>query len=147
MQAILPQRHTAKHADSTKSLGCSTIPYHTTVAKAPVGRQGSSTVVWWCGMVKVCEGVPVAVDGWVLADRHDLAPCATNSLHRVTIPNNVTGGTWGAASWQRVQHSPNEPTSSHQIQIMLEPNVRRMRLRLRQHRTVCHRHDVVEILN
>ena len=31
------------------------------------------------GMVEVCEGAPVAVGGWVLTDRHDLAPCATNS--------------------------------------------------------------------
>ena len=30
----------------------------------------------WYGMVEVCEGAPVAVGGWVLADRHDLAPCA-----------------------------------------------------------------------
>ena len=39
----------------------------------------------WYGMVEVCEGAPVAVSGWVLTDRHDLAPCAANSLHRVTI--------------------------------------------------------------
>ena len=36
-------------------------------------------------MVEVCEGAPVAVSGWVLTDRHDLAPCAANSLHRETI--------------------------------------------------------------
>ena len=36
------------------------------------------------GMVEVCECAPVAVSGWVLADRHDLAPCAANSLHRAT---------------------------------------------------------------
>ena len=30
----------------------------------------------WYGMVEVCEGVPVAVIGWVLTDRHDIAPCA-----------------------------------------------------------------------
>ena len=35
-------------------------------------------------MVEGCEGAPVAVSGWVLADRHDLAPCAANSLHRAT---------------------------------------------------------------
>ena len=28
----------------------------------------------WYGMVEVCEGAPVAVGGWVLTDRHDLAP-------------------------------------------------------------------------
>ena len=28
----------------------------------------------WYGMVEVCEGAPVAVSGWVLADRHDLRP-------------------------------------------------------------------------
>ena len=33
-------------------------------------------------MVEVCEGAPVAVSGWVLTDRHDLAPCAANSLHQ-----------------------------------------------------------------
>ena len=32
------------------------------------------------GMVEVCEGAPVAVSGWVLTDRHDLGPCAANSL-------------------------------------------------------------------
>ena len=32
----------------------------------------------WYGMVEVCEGAPVAVGGWVLTDRHDLAPCAAN---------------------------------------------------------------------
>ena len=35
-------------------------------------------MVWygmvWYGMVEVCEGAPVAVSGWVLTDRHDLAP-------------------------------------------------------------------------
>ena len=25
----------------------------------------------WYGTVEVCEGAPVAVGGWVLADRHD----------------------------------------------------------------------------
>ena len=36
----------------------------------------------------------MAVSGWVLTDRHDLAPCAANSLHRATISvNNVIGGT------------------------------------------------------
>ena len=46
-------------------------------------------MVWygmvWYGMVEVCEGAPVAVGGWVLTDRHDLAPCAANSLHRATV--------------------------------------------------------------
>ena len=36
-------------------------------------------------LVEVCEGAPVAVSGWVLTDRHDLAPCAANSLHRGTM--------------------------------------------------------------
>ena len=31
-------------------------------------------------MGEVCEGAPVAVGGWVLTDRHDLAPCATNGV-------------------------------------------------------------------
>ena len=44
------------------------------------------------GMVEVCEGAAVAVGGWFLADRHDFAPCAANSLHRVTIPVNNCGG-------------------------------------------------------
>ena len=39
----------------------------------------------WHGMVEVCEGAPVAVSGWVLADRHDRRPCAASSLHRGTI--------------------------------------------------------------
>ena len=54
----------------------------------------------WYGMVEVCEGAPVAVGGWVLADKHDLTPFAANSLHRETISvNNVTGctGTLGIA--------------------------------------------------
>ena len=54
---------------------------------------GSTPMVWY-GMVEVCEGAPVAVSGWVLTDRHDLAPCAANSLHRVTISvSNIIGGT------------------------------------------------------
>ena len=36
----------------------------------------------WHGMVEVCEGAPVAVSGWVLADRHDLVPCTANSVAR-----------------------------------------------------------------
>ena len=57
---------------------------------------GSTPMAWhgWHGMVEVCEGAPVAVGGWVLTDRHDLAPCAANSLHRATMSvNNVIGGT------------------------------------------------------
>ena len=52
-------------------------------------------------MVEVCEGAPVAVSGWVLTGRHDLAPCAANSLHRVTMSVNDTiggTGTLGTAS-------------------------------------------------
>ena len=52
------------------------------------------------GMVEVCEGAQVAVSGWVLNDRHGLAPCAANSLHRATISaNNIIGymGTLGIA--------------------------------------------------
>ena len=45
----------------------------------------------WYDMVEVCKGAPVAVGGWVLTDRYDLAPCAANGLHRATISvNNVT---------------------------------------------------------
>ena len=48
----------------------------------------------WYDVIEVCEGAPVAVSGWVLTDRHDLAPCAANSLHWVSISvNNVIGGT------------------------------------------------------
>ena len=50
----------------------------------------------WHGMAEVCEGAPVAVGGWVLTDRHGLAPCAANILHRVTVslfPNDMAGGT------------------------------------------------------
>ena len=42
-------------------------------------------MVWcmaWYGMAEVYEGAPVAVSGWFLTDRHDLAPGAANSLHR-----------------------------------------------------------------
>ena len=47
----------------------------------------------WYGMVEVCEGAPVAVSSWVLTDRHDLAPCAANGLHRATISvSNIIGG-------------------------------------------------------
>ena len=50
----------------------------------------------WYGMVEVCEGAPVAVSAWVLTDRHNLAPCAANSLHRATVSgNNIIGGTSG----------------------------------------------------
>ena len=48
----------------------------------------------WHGMAEVREGAPVAVSGWVLTDRHDLAPCAANGLHRATMSvSNVIGGT------------------------------------------------------
>ena len=48
----------------------------------------------WYGMVEVCEGAPVAVSGWVLADRHDVRPCAASSLLRETISvSNIIGGT------------------------------------------------------
>ena len=51
-------------------------------------------VLVWYGMVEVCEGAPVAVSGWVLADRHDIRPCAASSLHRGTISvSNIIGGT------------------------------------------------------
>ena len=43
----------------------------------------------WYGMVEVREGAPVAIGGWVLTDRHDLAPCAANSL--LCNPVNITG--------------------------------------------------------
>ena len=37
-------------------------------------------MVWygmvWYGMVEVCEGAPMAMGGWVLTDRHNLASCA-----------------------------------------------------------------------
>ena len=48
----------------------------------------------WHGVAEVCEGAPVAVSGWVLADGHDLRPCAASSLHRETMSvSNVMGGT------------------------------------------------------
>ena len=48
----------------------------------------------WYGMAEVCEGAPVAVSGWVLADKHDLRPCAASSLHRgTTSVSNIMGGT------------------------------------------------------
>ena len=53
--------------------------------------QTSSSMAWH-GMVEVCEGAPVAVSGWVLADRHDRRPCAASSLHRGTM--SVSDGRW-----------------------------------------------------
>ena len=45
---------------------------------------------WWYGRG---QSAPAAVSGWVLTDRHDLVPCAANSLYRATISvNNVIGG-------------------------------------------------------
>ena len=58
--------------------------------------RGTYGMVWY-DMVEVCEGAPVAVSGWVLTDRHDLAPCAANSLHRVTI--SVNGMVWCGIKW------------------------------------------------
>ena len=38
------------------------------------GLEGPVLMVWpWYNMVEVCAGTPVAVGGWVIADRHDLA--------------------------------------------------------------------------
>ena len=33
----------------------------------------------WYGMVEVCEGAPVAMGGWVLADRHDVPTVPTKT--------------------------------------------------------------------
>ena len=61
------------------------------------GQNVTHGMVWY-GVVDVCEGAPVAVSGWVLTDRHDPAPCAVNSLHRVTISvSNIIGGTGNSA--------------------------------------------------
>ena len=56
-------------------------------------------VTVWYGMVEICEGAPVAVSGWVLADRHDLRPCAASSLHRgtISVSSNIIGGTGNSA--------------------------------------------------
>ena len=43
-----------------------------------IGRTELPVSMVWYGMVEVCEGAPVAVSGWVLADRHDLRPCAAS---------------------------------------------------------------------
>ena len=48
---------------------------------------GVASMVWH-GMVEVCKGAAVDTGGWVLTGRHDLAPCAADSLHRVTISVN-----------------------------------------------------------
>ena len=46
----------------------------------------------WHGMIaEVCEGAPVTVSGWVLTDRHDLAPCAADSLKGVFGRLHTTG--------------------------------------------------------
>jgi hypothetical protein len=60
------------------------------------GMCSLSIAVWygmvWYGMVEVCEGAPVAVSGWVLADRHDLRPCAASGMvwysRPVPFPDN-----------------------------------------------------------
>ena len=56
---------------------CPALPLHTAHTALAVctlvGVYDSlSTSMVWYGMVEVCEGAPVAVSGWVLADRHDL---------------------------------------------------------------------------
>jgi hypothetical protein len=43
-------------------------------------------------VVDFCEGAPVAVSGWVLTDRHDLAHFAAISLHRETMLVNIVIG-------------------------------------------------------
>ena len=49
----------------------------------------------WYGMVKVCEGdgkgAPVAVSGWVLADRHGLRPCAVTLSLSEAGPGRLGG--------------------------------------------------------
>ena len=72
------------------SVSCARSNTGNTISLVKAERQGTV----WHGMVEVCEGAPVAVSGWVLTNRHDLAPCAANSLHRETISvNNIIGGT------------------------------------------------------
>ena len=72
----LSRRHTRK-----RTYTC-VLEYGAWVEIPPIYRR--VRVVWY-GMVEVCEGAPVAVSGWVLADRHDRRPCAASSLHRGTI--------------------------------------------------------------
>ena len=73
---------------ASDSLGQLDIPWHVFSVALP-----TQVGMVWYGMVDVCEGAPVAVSGWVL-DRHDLAPCAANSLHWATISvSNIIGGT------------------------------------------------------
>ena len=66
-----------------------TQPPRMTITSRKVSHGSAWGLVWygmvWYGMAEVCEGAPVAVSGWVLTDRHDLAPCAASSLHRGTI--------------------------------------------------------------
>ena len=59
------------------------LPVISNGAAQPSGnRQNRSSIkarsngMAWHGMAEVCEGAPVAVGGWVLTNRHDLAPCA-----------------------------------------------------------------------
>ena len=69
----------------------------------------------------------MAVGGWVLTDRHDLAPCAANSLHRViTSVNDVIGQ--GRAKLTKVHVLPSVarmPPRSHTNQTSqgLDPNL------------------------
>ena len=51
----------------------------TTWRQEHVVCQCTHSMVWY-GMVEVCEGAPVAMGGWVLTDKHDLASCAANIL-------------------------------------------------------------------
>ena len=82
---------------------------HSFVVGAELGVPGAGDVVWYgmvwyvLGMVEVCEGVPVAVGGWVFTDRHDLEPCtcAANSLHRGTMSLFFGGG--GGCFYQTLQ--------------------------------------------
>ena len=50
----------------------------------------------WHGMAEVCEGAPVAVGGWVLAHRHDLAPLG--AFQGPPAPPNPGGAAPGGAT-------------------------------------------------
>ena len=73
----------------------------------------------WYGMVEVCEGAPVAVSGWVLADRHDVRPCAATVYRHIMydtelrilykkMQQNLIESIWGEVVIRALDHGAEE---------------------------------------